>query len=93
MVPGMTERERHAAEMRRIAWLADAALGPARIGRQLPAPATTTALPILPVGLWRRGLSSARALGQRIRLLQPTPGGPTARRALRPLNWPAPIGS
>ena len=94
MVPGMTERERLAADVRRIAWLADATLGPARIGRQLSVPSTTsTVRPTLPVGLWRRGLSSARVLGQRIRLQQPAPGGPTAGRALRPVNRPAPTGS
>ena len=30
IVPGMTERERLAADVRRCAWLADATLGPAR---------------------------------------------------------------
>lgn len=94
MVPGMTERDRLAADVRRIEWLADATLGPARIGRQPSAPATTSmARPSLPIGLWRRGLSSARVLGQRIRLLQPAPGGLTAGRVLRPVKRPAPTGS
>ena len=30
MVPGMTERERRTADEQRLAWLADAALGPTR---------------------------------------------------------------
>ena len=31
MVPGMTERERLAADLRRLEWLADAQLGPTRV--------------------------------------------------------------
>jgi hypothetical protein len=46
MVPGMTERERLAADVQRLEWLADAVLGPprpsgghpSRIGRSAEAP-------------------------------------------------------
>lgn len=85
MVPGMTERERLAADLRRLDWLADATLGPARIGRPLMAPPSpSTMRPLLPVGLWRGGLSSARVLGQRFRLLSPAPGAPPVPRAPAP---------
>lgn len=81
MVPGMTERERHAADVRRLAWLADATLGPARIGcAAVASPEADAPRASLPIGLWRRGLSSARVLGQRIRLLQPAPGGAIPNR-------------
>lgn len=76
MVPGMTERERRADELCRLEWLADARLGPNRIGgiprgRGSPDPRSVA---VLPIGLWRRGLASARIYGQRLRLL-PEAGG------------------
>jgi hypothetical protein len=72
MVPGMTERERRAADMRRLEWLADAKVGPARVtwGPRRPA-AVSASRPTLPIGLWRRGLASARINGQRLRLIRP----------------------
>jgi hypothetical protein len=72
MVPGMTERERLATDVRRLEWLADATLGPVGSGYALaPTAQRREPHPALPLGLWRRGLSSARVLGQRVRLLQP----------------------
>ena len=85
MVPGMTERERLAADARRLAWLADATLGPARIGGTAHVPSVAgTPRPVFPIGIWRRGLSSARVLGQRIRLRHPTPGGALPERLPAP---------
>lgn len=82
MVPGITERDRLAADIRRLDWLADATLGPTRIGCAIsPAPAAGTPRFSLPIGLWRRGLTSARVLGQRIRLLQPAADMPRPGRA------------
>jgi len=87
MVPGMTERDRLAADMHRLAWLADATLGPARIGNTAQGPTKKSMpRPALPIGIWRRGLSSARILGQRIRLLRPAPGEALPRRASAPVR-------
>jgi hypothetical protein len=85
MVPGMTERERLAADARRLEWLADATLGPTRIGIAMHEPTKVSMpRPALPIGIWRRGLSSARILGQRVRLLQPPPAEALPRRASAP---------
>jgi hypothetical protein len=86
MVPGMTERERRIADMQRLAWLADATLGPTRIGFSSAEPASPKPRFALPIALWRHGLSSARVLGQRIRLTQPS----TRHAVKRPR--PAPAG-
>jgi hypothetical protein len=73
MVPGMTERDRRIADMVRLTWLADATVGPTRIGfaatKSAASPKPRWALP---TALWRHGLASARILGQRIRLNQPS---------------------
>ena len=72
MIPGMTEREYRAAELRQLEWLADAQLGPTRVSWPLArsgAPASSR--PTLPLGLWRRGIASALVFGQRIRLVRP----------------------
>jgi len=72
MVPGMTERERLAADLRRLEWLADAQLGPTRVSWPLArGGATALSRPTLPVGLWRRGIASALVFGKRIRLVRP----------------------
>jgi hypothetical protein len=72
MLPGLTERERRAADLQRLAWLHESMVGPMRAAwapeRSLTAPRTRT---VLPIGLWRRGLASARVNGRRLRLLQP----------------------
>jgi hypothetical protein len=71
MVPGMTERERRASDLRRVDWLADAYLGPSRLvadGPRTPAPPAGQ-VPVSLANLWRRGLAAARVLGARIRAL------------------------
>lgn len=83
MVPGMTERERLAADVRRLEWLADATLGPA--GRmRAPTPANE---PALPLGIWRGGLTAALLLGQRIHWRQEI-GEPRLRQAPSPIQSP-----
>ena len=62
MVPGMTERERLAADMRRAEWLAEAVLGPVQVNRS-PA-RRLSALPRESVHI----LAAARALVRRIRI-------------------------
>ena len=74
MVPGMTERERLAADMRRLEWLAEAQLGPARVSWTPTRTVTAGSRPALPLGLWRRGIASALVLGQRVRMLRPGTG-------------------
>ena len=82
MISGITERERRAVEMRRIAWLAGAPLGSARMGEPPAVPSTPGWLrSCLPAGLWRRGLSFARGLGQRIDLPLFAPSAGRATRA------------
>ena len=83
MVPGLTERERRAADVRRLEWLADSMVGPMHVTWE-PSQSTTTprARTILPIGLWRRGLASARVHGSRLRLTQP--GGAGSVLALAP---------
>ncbi len=81
MVPGMAERERLAAETRLHEWLAGTTIGPARIGHP---PGGIALRPgggaVLPPGIWRRGLLSARVFGKRITLIQPgTPRAATGR--------------
>ena len=72
MVPGMIERERLAADVRRGEWLADARIGPARLISLPSQPRSGNGPhPSLPLGLWRHGLSSALVLGRRLRLMQP----------------------
>lgn len=67
MVPGWTERERLEAEMRRLQWLAEAALPPVqRPSSARPRPIADDLAVVAPVGLWRRGLASVRLLGQRL---------------------------
>lgn len=64
MVPGMTERERLAADVARLEWLADARFGPATA----PSPLTSTQTSQAPLGSWRRGLTAVLLLSQRVRL-------------------------
>jgi hypothetical protein len=79
----MTERDHLAVDASRLAWLADATLGPTHIGR--PAQATPARPPLL-IGAWRRARLSARILGQRIRLLKPAPDGALSGRATSPVR-------
>lgn len=67
MVPGWTERERLDTEMRRLRWLADAALSPVRlhdglVAKRVKDNSITTVL----MGVWRRGVTSIRFFGPRI---------------------------
>jgi hypothetical protein len=68
MVPGLTERERSAADVRRLEWLAGAMVDPMRV-TWAPGQPTTASAPrlTLPVGLWRSGLALARGNSQRLR--------------------------
>ena len=84
MVPGMTERERLADDVRRLEWLADARFGPAGIMR---AP-TPTDEPAIPLGIWRRGLTAALLLGQRIPR-RPETGATRLRPASSPIQLTA----
>ena len=64
MVPGMTERERLAADVVRLEWLAEARFGPATT----PSPSSSATTSQGPLGSWRRGLTAALLLSQRVRL-------------------------
>jgi hypothetical protein len=64
MVPGMTERERLAADVRRLDWLAEARFGPVQ-----PAATVQLALTASPLSNGRRALTAMLLLGQRIRSL------------------------
>ena len=82
MVPGMTERERQNAEMRRLAWLADARLGPVRVMGAAPRPpAGTHARPRMVLDCWRLASAAVRALGQRANSFRFDPGATFSRRA------------
>lgn len=86
MVPGMTERERLAVDLRRLEWLSDAVIGPARITYK-PGSASISSgdRADLPLGIWRRGLASVLVLGKRVRLTQP--------RAAKPLSGNAAVSA
>jgi hypothetical protein len=64
MVPGMTERERLAADVRRLAWLTDVRFGPATDGTKptQPKPNTSRLTPAL------HSLATRFHLGKRLRL-------------------------
>ena len=69
MVPGMTERERLAADVRLYSWLADATLGPTLTGVSPRAAVTTSPRRApLSVRLIRDGLARAGVIGRRMRL-------------------------
>jgi hypothetical protein len=67
----MTERERLAADMRQLEWLADAVVGPARVTWGLRRTTTAGTRPVLPIGLLRRELASALVNGHRLLLIRP----------------------
>ena len=72
MVPGMTERERLAADVQRLEWLADATLGPAQLARPPGPPAVPSGTRhSVPLGLCRRGFVLAHGVGQSIRTIRP----------------------
>jgi hypothetical protein len=71
MVPGMTERERLAANVQRLEWLPDASLGPTHLPRPPGPPAVPSGTRhSVPLGLCRRGLVLAHGLSQRIRTIR-----------------------
>ena len=74
MVPGMTERERLAADVRLCEWLADARLSPALtavspMGRVME----PSRRPRLPLRLMRSGLAMAQGVTRCIRLIAAEP--------------------
>jgi hypothetical protein len=81
MVPGMTERERRAADVQRLEWLADAVLGPAtpRAGPLVPSGSRYS----LPLAFTRNGIALACRFGHRVRLTWPWPGRTFPKRAPR----------
>ncbi len=68
MVPGMTERERLAADARLCMWLADATLGPTRTAVSPKAVTISAHRSPLSLRLVRDGLARARVIGRRMRL-------------------------
>jgi hypothetical protein len=78
MVPGITERERLAADVRRLEWLAEARLRPPLVvhsshrsrGKKPSRPSLSPSL-----GLPRHGLALALLLMRRVRLLEPRMAG------------------
>jgi hypothetical protein len=74
MVPGMSERERLAADMQRLEWLADVMLGPGQPSRpREPAIPSGTRRTVL-LGLCRRGFEMAQDLNRRICTIRPRTG-------------------
>lgn len=71
MVPGMTERERLAADVRRLEWLADARLGPGRCSRPSRPAIPSGSRSTVPLGVCRRGFALAHGLDRRIRTVRP----------------------
>jgi hypothetical protein len=71
MVPGMTERERLAADAQRLEWLADATLRPARISRPARPAVPSGSRSTVPLGFCRHGCALAHGLGWRIRTIRP----------------------
>jgi hypothetical protein len=75
VVPGMTERERRAADLQRLAWLADAIVGPTGLpcGNKLgvlPGNRESSTL-----GMRQRRVRLPVGLGRLVRRLWPSPGG------------------
>jgi hypothetical protein len=70
MVPGMTERERLAADVRLCMWLADATLGPTRTSVSPTATTSAHRSPLFSRVGWD-GLAMARVMGRWMRLKQP----------------------
>ena len=71
MVPGMTERERLAADVRLCSWLADATLGPTlKSGWAKGAGRTSVRGSPLSRRLVRDGLARARAIARRSRRIK-----------------------
>ena len=82
MVPGMAERERLAADVQRLEWLADAMLGP----KHLPRPPSQPAVPSgtghsVPLGLFRRNVAMVQDLGRSIREIRLRSAWPASKQA------------
>lgn len=75
MVPGMNERERLAADVQRLEWLAEARLGPL-LPRARPIVPSGSRYS-LPLASWGRGIASAVKLSRR--------AGQTRQRLAKPL--------
>jgi hypothetical protein len=71
MIPGMSERERLAADMERLEWLADAALGPRRLSRARHAGMPSGSRYTVPLDLCSRGFALAQDLNRRVRTIRP----------------------
>lgn len=76
MVPGLTERERRAADVCRHEWLAGAMVVPMRVTWG-PLRITIASGPrlTLPVSVWRSGLALARVNSQWLHLIRPEAEG------------------
>jgi hypothetical protein len=82
MVPGMTERERLAADMQRLEWLADSVVGPSRLPRSPTRDANRAGgNRQIPRGLCRKSPMWAQALWRRIGGLQPRSVWPSPKSA------------
>ena len=77
MVPGMTERERLIADMRRLEWLSDAVIGPARMSYEsgLPEIAAVSSSASRS-SVWLRRLASTLVFEKRVRIRVRTGSGP-----------------
>jgi hypothetical protein len=84
MVPGMTERERRAAELQRLEWLADATLGPARLPDVTRGDRSREKHSSLRLDYLRRDFALLLRFGQRIRLSRENALRPRLHRAIRP---------
>ena len=71
MVPGMTERDRLAVDLRRLEWLADATFGPGQHPRPAQLAVPSGSRYTVPIGLCRRGLALSDTLRHRVRLVRP----------------------
>ena len=82
MVPGMTERERLAADMQRLEWLADATFGPTHLPRPPSPPAVPTGTRhSLPLGFCIRDGALVHVLRRHIRAIRLRSAWPAPREA------------
>lgn len=82
MVPGMSERERLAADIQRLEWLADVTLGPGRLSQARHTGVPSGIRYAIPLGMCRRGFEMAHGLRLRIRTIRPTSGWSLPSKAL-----------
>ena len=79
MVPGMNERERIAADMQRLEWLAEARLGPLQPRARPVVPSGSRYS--LPLAFWGRGTAAALNLRRRVSKAWPRLASPLPKRA------------